>query len=132
MTYFLGVKMRKAGRKIKTMCCMPNGIRIDTAWELPIRAALLSIANGNITQGHYDDFRTLAIMSKRTTKEAHIIRHADSLTHVLKPVAERGGDVTGNEAASVRASVFVLLDHIAGVHNGAIGRAAKEGIRAGV
>ena len=123
--------MRKTGKKSNNIRCMPNGIRIDVAWELPIRAALLSIANGSITQGHYDDFRTLAKMSKRTTKEAHITRHADSLTHVLKPVAARGGTVTGNEAASVRASVFVLLDHIAGVHNGAIGRAAKEGIRAG-
>ena len=123
--------MRKTGKKSNNIRCMPNGIRIDVAWELPIRAALLSIANGSITQGHYDDFRTLAIMSKRTTKEAHITRHADSLTHVLKPVAARGGTVTGNEAASVRASVFVLLDHIAGVHNGAIGRAAMTAIRAG-
>ena len=123
--------MRKTGRKIKTMCCMPNGIRIDTAWELPIRAALLSIANGSITQGHYDDLRTLAAMSKRTTKEPHLLRHADSLTHVLKPVAARGGVVTGNEAASVRASVKVLLDHIAGVHNGAVARAAMGGLRAG-
>lgn len=121
--------MKKRGKKIKTTCCLPNGIRIDTAWELPIRAALLSIANGSITQGHYDDLRTLAEMSKRTTKEPHIIRHADSLTRVLKPVGERGGQVTGNEAASVRASVKVLLDHIAGVHNGAIGRAAMQAIR---
>ena len=123
--------MRKTGKKSNNIRCMPNGIRIDVAWELPIRAALLSIANGSITQGHYDDFRTLAIMSKRTTKEAHITRHADSLTHVLKPVAARGGVVTGNEAASVRASVKVLLDHIAGVHNGAVARAAMGGLRAG-
>lgn len=124
--------MKKRGKRIKTMCCLPNGVRIDTAWELPIRAALLSIANGSITQGHYDDLRTLAEMSKRTTKEPHLIRHADSLTHVLKPVAERGGAVTGNEAASVRASTKVLLDHISCVHNGAIGRAAMQAIKAGV
>ena len=123
--------MKKTGRKIKTMCCLPNGIRRDVNWELPIRAALLSIANGCITQSQYDDLRTLSEMSRRTTTEPHLIRHADSLDRVLKPIGQRGGHATGNEAASVRASVFILLDHISGVHNGAIGRAAMTAIRVG-
>lgn len=107
-------------------------MRIDTAWELPIRAAMLSIRNGIITQGHFDDLRTLAEMTKRTTTEPHLIRHADSLTHVLKPIGQRGGQATGNEAASVVASSKVLLDHIAGVKNGAIAKAATRAIQGAI
>lgn len=121
--------MRKTGKKIQTTACLPNGIRRDVQWELPIRAAMLAIRNGQINQGHYDDLRTLAEMTRRTTDEPHLIRHAESLDRVLKPIGQRGGHATGNEAASVTASVKVLLDHIAGVHNSVIARVSLAAMK---
>ena len=121
--------MKKVGKKIKTIACLPQSVRRDTVWELPIRAALLAIANGSITQSQYDDLRTLAEMTRRTTDEPHLVKHADSLDRILKPIGERGGFSTGNEAASCRASVKVLLDHIAGVHNSVIAKVSMDAIR---
>ena len=121
--------MRKTGKKINTVACLPNGVRRDTQWELPIRAAMLAIRNGAITQSQYDDLRTLAEMTRRTTDEPHLINHAESIDRILTPVGQRGGRATGNEAASVTASAKVLLDHIAGVHNSVIAKVTLEAIR---
>jgi hypothetical protein len=121
--------MKKVGRKIKTIACLPKGVRRDTKWELPIRMAMESIANGKITQSQYDDMKTLSEMTRRTTDEPHLIKHADSLDRILKPIGERGGVSTGNEAASCRASVKVLLDYIAGVHNSVIAKVSMDAIR---
>lgn len=121
--------MKKCGARIKTVCCLPQTVRRDVAWELPIRAALLAIRNGQITQIQYDDLHTLTEMTRRTTDEPHLIRHADSIDRTLKPIGQRGGKSTGNEAASVTASVKVLLDHIAGVHNSVIAKAALGAMR---
>jgi len=121
--------MKKVGKKIKTIACLPQSVRRDTVWELPIRAALLAIANGSITQSQYDDLRTLAEMTRRTTDEPHLVKHADSLDRILKPIGERGGFSTGNEAASCRASVKVLLDHMAGVRNSVIAKVSMDAIR---
>lgn len=124
--------MKKTGAKIKTVACLPNGVRRDVQWELPIRAAMLAMRNGGINQLQFDSLRTLAEMTRRTTEEPHLIMHADSIDRVLHPVGQRGGKATGQEAASVTASAKVLLDHIARVSNGVIAQvslsAAKRAI----
>lgn len=121
--------MRKSGKKIKTCACLPNGIRNNLVWELPIRAAMLAIRNGSITQGQYDDLSTLAEMTRRTTDEAYLIMHADSIDRVLHPIGRRGGKATGQEAASVTASVKLLLDHIAKVSNGTIAQVSLAAMK---
>lgn len=121
--------MRKTGKKIQTTACLPNGVRRDVQWELPIRAAMLAIRNGSITQSQYDDLRTLAEMTRRTTEEPYLIMHADSIDRVLHPIGRRGGKATGQEAASVTASVKVLLDHIAGVSNGVIAQVSLAAMK---
>lgn len=123
--------MRKSGRKIKNnLTVLPLGIKRGLVWELPLQAALLALSNGTIQQNHYDDLRTLSEITRRTTDEPHLLKHADSLDRILKPIGERGGACTGNEAVSIKASVRMLLDHVTRLNNSVMAKAAMGGIRA--
>lgn len=123
--------MRKSGRKIKNnLTVLPLGIKRGLVWELPLQAALLALSNGAITQGQYDDLRTLSELTRRTTEEAHLLKHAESLERILKPIGQRGGFCTGNEAVSIKASVRMLLDHVTSLNNHKMVKAAMGGMRA--
>lgn len=122
--------MKKRGKHInQNNCVLPLGIKRGQVWELPLHAALLALSNGEITQGHFDDLRTLSEITRRTTEEAHLLKHAESLERILKPIGQRGGFCTGNEAVSIKASVRMLLDHVTSLNNHKMVKAAMGGIR---
>ena len=123
--------MRKSGRKIRnTLTVLPLGIKRGLVWELPLQAALLALSNGAITQGQYDDLRTLSEITRRTTDEPHLLKHAESLDRILRPIGQRGGACTGNEAVRIKASVRMLLEHVTLLNNSKMARAALGGMRA--
>ncbi|HET8686457.1 MAG TPA: hypothetical protein VFM18_07310, partial [Methanosarcina sp.] len=59
--------MRKsAKKKHSTLTVLPNGMRRDNVWELPVRAALLALDTGKLTEQQTYDLFVLAEMSQRT------------------------------------------------------------------
>jgi len=121
--------MRKKGKKIRqSLVVLPNGFRRDERWELPIRAALLSMDTlGYLNEGHLYDLWVLAEMSRRTGGKGHILTHADSLERLIDTVHSAKGEVKDLEAAGIEASCGILLEYIKGVSNVDIARASLKG-----
>lgn len=122
--------MKKRGKRIKTIAVLPNGFRRDERWELPIRAALLSMDTlGHLNEGHLYDLWVLAEMSRRTGAKGHYLTHANSLERLIDNVHSNKGEVSDSDAAGIQASAGVLLEYIRGVSNLDIARAAMSGVK---
>lgn len=125
--------MRKKGRTIRqNLAVLPDGFRRDVKWELPLRAALLSMNTlGYLDSEQMHDLKTLANMTIGTGAKGHYLVHADSLDRLIGQVNDANGEVSDSLAVGIEASCLVLLEYIKTVKNVAIARVAMKGVKNG-
>lgn len=116
--------MKKRGKQYKRIAVLPNGVRRDTAWELPIRAALLSAEHGSMNNDHLHDIWVLAEIAKRTGAKAHVLTHAEALQRLAELVYNHHGQVDSLTFGSIDASASILLEYVKGVSNYDIAKAS--------
>lgn len=122
--------MRKQGKKHSTLTVLPHGMRRNVAWELPIRAALLALDTGKLTEQQCIDLFVLAEMSQRTGAKGHYLEHSKTLHRLICDIGDRvGHPVTKYEALGISASVPVLLEYMQKVKNLDIAKAALREVK---
>lgn len=124
--------MRKRGKNHSKIAALPPGFRRDGKFELPVRAALLSLNELNkVTEQQLYDLFVLAEMARLTGAKGHYLTHADTLKRLVCDLGDRNPhEASDLEVISITASSEILLEYIAKTSNYSIAKAALEGVRA--
>ncbi len=124
--------MRKSGKKHSKLSVLPIGMRRNNVWELPIRAALLALDTGKLTEQQCIDLFVLSEMSLRTGAKGHYLEHAKTLHRLICDIGDKKDHtVTRYEAMAIVPSVEVLLEFMSQVKNLDVAKAALNGAKHG-
>lgn len=122
--------MRKQGKKHSKLVVLPNGMRRDEKWELPIRAAIIAAKAGYLVEKQAYDLFVLAKMAEMTGAKGHYLVHSEALQRIMCDYQDnKRTKISSLEAESIEASANVLIEFVGKVKNVDIAKAALKGMR---
>ena len=122
--------MRKKGKKHSTIAVLPNGVRRDNKFELPVWAALMAMERGILEEKHLYDLFVLAEMCINSGGKGHYLEHAGTVKRMVCDLGDSKRQAQKLEYMDIHASATVLIEYFGKLSNVEIARAALAGLKA--